>query len=91
MDAAKRLVGATSAAVRNGSAKKEFFAEAVAQGVNRPLPFKFDPNPEHPAIQGRGITVETARSYGAGFYRSKQGTAFSPRFPRSFPKPPNDR
>ena len=42
---------------------------------NKPLAFQLQSNPEHPMIQERGISVETARSYGVGYYRSKQGTA----------------
>jgi len=42
---------------------------------NKPLAFQLRSDPEHPMIQERGISVETARSYGVGYYRSKQGTA----------------
>jgi hypothetical protein len=43
--------------------------------ANKPLGFELQCNPEHRMIQERGISVETARLFGAGYYRSKQGTA----------------
>lgn len=42
---------------------------------NKSLGFELRSNPEHPMIQERGISVETAKWYGVGHYRSKQGTA----------------
>jgi DNA primase len=42
---------------------------------NKPLGFMLQTNPEHEAIQSRGISIETAKSYGVGYYHSKQGTA----------------
>lgn len=45
-------------------------------GKNKALGFALkDVNPEHPMIQSRGITIETARAWGIGFYCSKQKTA----------------
>jgi DNA primase len=39
---------------------------------NRPLAFQLkDVNPEHPMIQSRNITVETARTWGVGFFPGK--------------------
>jgi len=39
---------------------------------NKPLAFTLkDINPEHPMIQGRGISVETAREFGIGFFPGK--------------------
>lgn len=44
--------------------------------VNKPLAFVLPFNPEHEMIQARGISVETALSYEAGYYEDKrQGTA----------------
>ena len=44
--------------------------------VNKPLTWQLQGiNPEHELIQSRGISIETARRWGVGFYRSKQGTA----------------
>jgi hypothetical protein len=45
--------------------------EAMVTMVNKPLAFELQNiNPEHPMIQGRGISIETARQWGVGFYRS---------------------
>lgn len=39
---------------------------------NKPLAFRLkDVNPEHPRIQKKGITVDTARSYGIGWFPGK--------------------
>jgi len=44
----------------------------AASGGNRPLAFVLkDVNPEHPMIQGKGISVETARSFGVGYFPGK--------------------
>lgn len=44
--------------------------------VNKPMKFTLQGiNPEHPMVQSRGISIETARDWGIGHYRSKQGTA----------------
>lgn len=43
---------------------------------NKPLGFALkDVNPEHPMIQERGITVETARTFGVGFFPGKGSMA----------------
>jgi DNA primase len=43
---------------------------------NKPLAFELqNVNPEHPMIQQRGITLDTARAWGVGFFCSKQKTA----------------
>jgi DNA primase len=43
---------------------------------NKPLGFALkDVNPEHPVIQARGISVETAGIYGAGFFPGKGSMA----------------
>ena len=43
---------------------------------NTPLKWRLQGvDPEHPMIQERRISVETARDWCVGFYRSKQGTA----------------
>jgi DNA primase len=43
---------------------------------NKPLGFELqNVNPDHPIIRERGITVETARAWGVGFFCSKQKTA----------------
>jgi len=48
----------------------------LAPGGNKPLPFTLkDVNPEHPMIQGRGITVETAKFYGVGYFSGKGSMA----------------
>ena len=49
--------------------------ESVTEKRNKPLRFTLPVNPEHPMIQGHGIAVETARDWGVGYYRCKQGTA----------------
>ncbi len=51
-------------------------ALAGAGSCNKPLGFALqNVNSEHPIIQARGITTETAREFGVGFYCSKQKTA----------------
>lgn len=43
---------------------------------NKPLTWTLQGiNPEHPMIRARGISIETARMWGVGYYKSKQGTA----------------
>jgi len=72
-EAAERLGGYQNGprgAERNGGD-----ASNLAPHKNKPLGFVLQANPEHPMIQERGISVETARLYGIGYYRSKQGTA----------------
>jgi hypothetical protein len=50
--------------------------ELTGVPLNKPLTWTLQGiNPEHPVIQARGISIETARTWGVGFYRSKQGTA----------------
>lgn len=49
--------------------------EPFAENRNKLLTFQLQANPEHPLIQSHGISVETAREFGVGYYRSKQGTA----------------
>lgn len=49
---------------------------------NKPLGFTLkDVSPEHPLIQSRGITVDTARSFGAGFFPGKGSMAGRVVFP----------
>ncbi len=56
-------------------------ASAAPEG-NKPLAFTLkDVNPEHAMIQGRGITVETAREWGAGFFPGKGSMAGRVVFP----------
>jgi DNA primase len=51
-------------------------SDSVSSAGNKPLGFALkDVNPEHESIQARGITIETARAWGVGFYCSKQKTA----------------
>lgn len=69
LDAAKKLAGMGVTAIDNRLSTNEM---AI---VNKPLNFTLQANPDHPEIQSRGISIETARSYGVGYYRSKQGTA----------------
>jgi DNA primase len=82
-DAAKRIDEMFPATAAHG-VKAASDAEAGAKGAgheceketpacaadhNRPLPFVLkDVNPEHPMIQARGITVETAKLFGVGFF-----------------------
>ena len=49
---------------------------------NKPLTFQLkDINPEHEEIQRRNITVETARSFGVGFFPGKGSMAGRVVFP----------
>lgn len=48
----------------------------IAPEVNRPLAFTLkDINPAHPMIQSRGITEETARKFGVGYFPGKGSMA----------------
>jgi hypothetical protein len=54
----------------------------VPPTTNKPLGFTLkDVSPEHPLIQSRGITVETARSFGVGFFPGKGSMAGRVVFP----------
>jgi CHC2 zinc finger/Toprim-like len=47
-------------------------AEEPGESCNKPLGFALkDVSPAHPMIQGRGISVETARRFGIGFFPGK--------------------
>ena len=51
-------------------------AETPTSTGNTPLSFVLkDVNPEHPMIQERGITVETARTFGVGYFPGKGSMA----------------
>lgn len=58
---------------RNGSRFSDEKHDSAVK--NKPLGFTLQGNPEHSMIQGRGISVETARTFQVGYYASKQGTA----------------
>ncbi len=69
---------ATSAqgAVRQSDAVPGNPAETQADTQNRPLGFVLkDVNPAHPMIQERGISIETARLFGVGFFPGKGSMA----------------
>jgi hypothetical protein len=72
LEAARKLAGVVVTAA-TASPKRPISTSGT--GRNEPLGFALKANPEHPMIQGRGISVETARLYGIGFYRSRQHTA----------------
>jgi hypothetical protein len=88
--AAKRIdemFPATVGSVGKGAAGKDAAATETGReaggatptptpGGNKPLPFVLkDVNPEHPMIQGRGITVATAKLYGVGYFPGKGSMA----------------
>lgn len=51
-------------------------ADSAVPVKNKPLGFTLkDVNPEHPVIQARGISVETASAFGAGFFPGKGSMA----------------
>jgi DNA primase len=51
-------------------------ATSETSGGNRPLTFALkDVNPSHPIIQARGISIETAKSFGVGFFPGKGSMA----------------
>jgi hypothetical protein len=72
LEAAKKLAG-WKGETMDAKITKGIFDAFV--GENKPLAFDLKTNPEHLVIQDRGISVETAQSYGVGYYRSRQGTA----------------
>jgi len=56
--------------------------QADATAGNRPLAFTLkDVNPSHPIIQERGISVETAKRFGVGFFPGKGSMAGRVVFP----------
>jgi DNA primase len=61
----------------DGMMTRELFTKIVNDAEpNRPLAFTLkDVNPEHPMIQSRGISVETAKLYGVGFFPGKGSMA----------------
>jgi DNA primase len=64
-----------------GSATEEA-NPANATGHNKPLPFALkEVNPSHPMIQERGISVETAKRFGVGFFPGKGSMAGRVVFP----------
>jgi len=65
------------------SARPSDVANPVANaGRNQPLAFVLkDVNPSHPMIQERGISVETARAFGVGFFPGKGSMAGRVVFP----------
>jgi DNA primase len=67
----------------NGHASSPFAAVPAAEPeANRPLAFTLkDVNPEHPMIQERGISVETARKFGVGYFPGKGSMAARVVFP----------
>jgi DNA primase len=71
----------------NGRPKPETAAEPrefppAEAGGNKPLPFALkDVNPEHAMIQARGITTETAKAWGVGFFPGKGSMAGRIAFP----------
>jgi DNA primase len=50
-------------------------AQSVPEIRNKPLGFVLETNPEHPEIQKRGISSETAREWGVGFFSGKGSMA----------------
>ncbi|MGD0499077.1 MAG: CHC2 zinc finger domain-containing protein [Bryobacteraceae bacterium] len=71
-----------NAAAVSGGCRSEEANPPPATGNNRPLPFVLkDVNPEHPMIQGRGITIETAKLYGVGYFPGKGSMASRIVFP----------
>jgi DNA primase len=72
LEAAKKLVEWFP---QNGNGAEHKPAHAVAE-TNKPLSFTLkDITAEHSMIQARGITVETARSFGVGFFPGKGSMA----------------
>lgn len=67
----------------DGMMTKELFEKLVNQPQpNKPLAFTLkDINPEHPLIQSRGITVETATLFGVGYFPGKGSMAGRVVFP----------
>lgn len=69
--------GATSSARPSGAANA-----VPTQGRNQPLAFSLkDVNPSHPMIRERGISVDTARAFGVGFFPGKGSMAGRVVFP----------
>jgi DNA primase len=84
-DAAKRIEewfpagsgdAATKPARESGKNHSGLENPATAADHNKPLAFTLkDVNPSHPMIQERGISVETAREFGMGFFPGKGSMA----------------
>ncbi len=75
LDAAKRL-SELFALTSNGegrAAKENLTAKPEPEATgNKPLAFELKGiDPEHPYIQSRGISVETASAFGVGFFRGR--------------------
>jgi DNA primase len=63
-------------AERNGRGQQQENATSAAPEVNRPLAFQLKGiEPQHSLIQSRGISIETARKYGVGFFPGKGSMA----------------
>lgn len=77
LDAARKLseLFCLNQDVSRGKEQSNSYLKFDSSG-NKPLTWQLQGiNPEHEMIHSRGISIETARSWGVGFYRSKQGTA----------------
>lgn len=85
LDAARKLADLFMVSAGNRSNEKPLASNGTKPGDssgvvipphNKPLGWKYQVEHQHPMIQARGISIETAKEWGVGYYEDKkQGTA----------------